>query len=838
VGINSTWNDSLMAGTVNLFKSKTALASFLSEGRKGFISFGNITNSLFQKLQESATKFTYTIDKSLMQFNMATLAAGKYDDQIKAIDETYYDTGVTFDKQAANFQNLMTNTAQFRLESDGVQKSLTATVSVLERMGVSQELSAQNYQYLTRVMKLTGAQAERTMVDISSLAQSLNITVAQAHSDFARMQDSLAIYGDRQIKIFTNLEIMAKRTGVAIDRFADISAKFKNFESAVTSAQMLNATLQGPFFSGMELLKASFEGQDVLIQKLREGFGRWGQDINSLNPAIKEIISNMAGTANWSEFMKIFGDETNKAVEEEKRLQAQSERLNMSVEELREQSEKYKTVEEDLAVLQRTIAKDMQPVLTAFKELVRLIVDTNKQFDGVPIKAIIVTMVLGKLVHTIGSTVEVGKTFISVLPKLGKAAADTALPLKDVASSTKDMGDNFKKAQGPIQQSGPAMEGAGKGGAKGSTGLLYFAAAAIGVGIGVAGIGAGIWLAAEGMSTLLDIIIKNIDVMPDAISSINQLTGAFSGLSTQMIPLMGIVGAVGALGVALQLLDTDALQGAAALSGNLAKLGAMGPSAAAAFDPAIDVMLDAISSINQLTGAFVGLSTQMIPLLGVVGAVGALGVALQLLDTDALRGAAALSGNLAKLGAMGPSAAEGMSTLLDIIIKNIDVMPDAISSINQLSGAFVDLSAQMIPLLGVVDAVGALGVALQLLDTDALRGAAALSGNLAKLGAMGPSAAEAFDPAGEFIMKTALATNIVDDEGAKNLTQILHYKSEIAKHTNTTTVQFVKETRELLKEVQNNNNAGATSNPINLAITFGTRTIRRVIEEGLERLEI
>jgi len=828
-GVTGEWRNTLLGSFSAAIQTKAGVTSLL--GSINLTSIGtNILGSSLLKVQEMTIMLAFATDTAISNFNKATAAMGKYDKELMNLEEDYHDAGISMEDAGKSMATMLNRTADLQNMTGAARKEIVASTAMLEKMGVSSETSAQNFNFLTKTMRMAGPEAGEVMRSFVNLGSVVGKGAAEISEDFAKMQGHISIFGQRSIEVFKNLEITSKNTGVAIDSLAASAEKFQTLEGAVGTAAKLNAVLGGPLFDGFELLQSSFEGSDVLIQKMREGFGRAGMDLNNLSPPLKKFAAEMAGFQNWNEFIAVYGDQLGAASEKEEEMQKRAEDLGMSVEELEELTKNQMTVQEDFNILMRDFAIQIRPLVTSLKDLMQGISSLNDKMGGFLPYIIIGIAVIAKLtmimktwqmanaamqLTKLGGDVKNLTSQLSSLTEQSKKAADAA---SGAGSAAGQAGEGSKKGAKGMAQAGKSAGGAWKS-------ILSFAVAALAV-------GAAIFIAAYGISLLAESINK-LDT-----EHLNAFLQAL-GLMVALVLAIGLASLAGAKGL-LVLAITMIAVGAGIY---LATLG-------------IVKMVEAINSLDtEHLNAFLwslGLMVVLVIAVGLASLAGAKG--LIVLGLAMLAVGAGIY--LATIGIT--QMAEAIGSIVEIVSQNITEIAKAIGSIVQLVSQgitsilesfvevvpFIESLTTMFNAMGnasiegafavfaLAGAVVALGVALLTIKTDDIVALGDIMTGLGTVASMDSKARGNFESASEMVENIASASGEIDTDGAEHIERILVLKKEILEKSSSSAVDFVAEMRELLKEDREaRGGGGGGGSMMNIDLSLGGKTLKKMAVE-------
>ena len=312
-------------------------------------------------------------------------------------------SGVGFKESADAIKALAGGLSSFNPKNKKTNEYMATNVALLEKFGVSATASVKAMDYMQRGMGLSGEQAADLAANVARMGKEVGITATKAMEDFNRVAPTLARYGKDNIKVFKELQSVAKATGLSIDTLTNSVSKFDTFEGAASSAANLNAVL-GTSISHLEMMNMN-EAERIL--HIKQQVSAQVGNFDSLDKFTKMHIAQAMGV---------------KSVDEAQRL------LNMSSKEyndtLQGQKESAKVQEEmakaaaELVPLMQKLKLAGMKILLAFAPVVdvmtniisalRVVIDPLATFLYYAVKGI-------AIVGTIAGVVMYGASAITTL---------------------------------------------------------------------------------------------------------------------------------------------------------------------------------------------------------------------------------------------------------------------------------------------------------------------------------------------------------------------------------------------------------------------------------------
>ena len=369
--------DSLEARKEGMDKMEGALQRWLGltqDGGKMFDNLGNKAMGAAQKFSrmmnpanlaaagitkvaQATVALALEQDAAAVAFNKATGQAGEYNSQIRGLERSMVNAGVTSAEAGQAFADLFNTVTDFSNMSKGTQMNLAKTVAVLNELGVSSSESAQSIQFLTKVMGQSTDQAAAQTREIFAFAQELGVSAAGMSADFIKMQPQIAALGDTGVQAFKDLQAQAKATGMSFDSLLSITAKFDTFASAADQVGKLNAVMGGPFLNTLEMVAATDPAERM--RKLSEGINASGLSFDDMSYYQKKAMTSAAGLNSEMELAMLMSGKLENA-----RGPVKSQ---ADFEDLAAQTAEFNTVFEEMKQFGMSLAVSFGPLVSMLK---------------------------------------------------------------------------------------------------------------------------------------------------------------------------------------------------------------------------------------------------------------------------------------------------------------------------------------------------------------------------------------------------------------------------------------------------------------------------------------
>ena len=235
------------------------------------------------------------VDEQAASFARATGMGEKYDEAIMKTVRANQDAGVSVEDAFEAYQTLITTTSKFTDMSASQQSAIAGTVSVLNELGVSSDVSAQNLQIMTTSLNMNAGEAEETSRRLLTAAQAMGVAPQQMAADFSAAGAQFASFGENAVDAFIDLREAAKKTGIELQSLLSITEQFTTFEGAADNVGKLNALLGGPFLNTIDMVTLSLEDPAAALQEVRNAVLDAGLSFEDMNPAMRRASGEMDG---------------------------------------------------------------------------------------------------------------------------------------------------------------------------------------------------------------------------------------------------------------------------------------------------------------------------------------------------------------------------------------------------------------------------------------------------------------------------------------------------------------------------------------------------------------
>ena len=201
------------------------------------------------------------------------------------------DVALTPDLVAAAAKSAYENIEQFRpslVESDAaIGAFLTNFMATYEKMGVTTDETAKLINQFDKVFDESLEGSVDKVKQISSIADSLEISQTRAITNMSSNMNVFAQYGDEQVEVYSKMEAQAQATGMSVNELATYAEQLDTFDTAADAAQGFNAVLGDTYLNFEELAVANHPDKIKLIQ---DAWARSGKEFQSMDRFAKKAV--------------------------------------------------------------------------------------------------------------------------------------------------------------------------------------------------------------------------------------------------------------------------------------------------------------------------------------------------------------------------------------------------------------------------------------------------------------------------------------------------------------------------------------------------------------------
>lgn len=580
--------------------------------------------------------------------------------------------GISNKELGESFSSLYNNMNTFSHLNLSVQKDLVASAAKMKNLGVDTNTYAKDLQILNTTLGMSATKSNEMMGKLAQTAREAGIAPKKMLEEFGPAMSSLAVYGQKGVQVFIDLEKQSKSLGIEVGRLnAIFGDAFDTFESAANKAGGLNAILGGDFLNATEMMNANESERIVLLKEAMEASGK---SFGSMDKFEKKAIAAQLGIKDMAEAENLFGKSS-------KEMESDMNKKINTQESLTKAQLAGADAMRKAQLAQQAAAEEMRKYIEEIRKALAPILDfIDKNRDKVA--------AFTALIGVAGLVIPIIIGFIGVIKTLGGMIFGVINFLKSFGSGMKVAGEGAKKsmsamAAGLKKMSGPQILIA----------LLL-------ISVAIVAIGYAIKIASEGLATL--------------VKAFQGLTGpqAIAAVAAIVVVMAGFVAIISVLGAVMM-----------AGPGLFAVLGILALGVAA--------VLLAVA-LNLATDSLVILIPYMEPIAKLI--IDGLVVAFQYL-VDALKSVAYIIGDvlivafkgIVEIGKEVGGVIKGaFSAVVDIFKILADVVKSAFGTVVTIFDKIIQLAGMdniAIKLLGIAGGLTAIALALVALGTGSALGA-------------------------------------------------------------------------------------------------------------------
>ena len=362
--------DQPKSGLAKMFANPDGFSKGFSDATVKMINPMNIMTSTIDKVVETTIALAVEQDQAVVNFRTATGASGEFDNNIRGLEVSLRQAGVSAAEAGQAVQSLYLNVTDFTVMSEANQAVLGETVAVLNELGVSAETTAKNMQFAIKILGQSEKQAARLQRELFTFAQELGVSADQMASDFASMGPQIAALGSNGVDAFKKLEVQAKNTGLALSEILGLVEKFDKFDSAAESVGKLNALLGGPYLNTLELVAETDPSKRFEI--LKDRIDDAGLSFDQMDYYQRKALASAVGLNEQQLALMMRGRLD---------LIQEPQKSAAEIEALAQQTAQFNTVLDELTQIGMALAVSLGPFVSFLKNFLQLASPVIKQMD-------------------------------------------------------------------------------------------------------------------------------------------------------------------------------------------------------------------------------------------------------------------------------------------------------------------------------------------------------------------------------------------------------------------------------------------------------------------------
>jgi hypothetical protein len=475
---------------------------------KSFFKFVNLTSiatAMINNIAESTVYMVKQFDDAAASFAAATGTGDQFTGTLLEMRQEGNAMGVTFENSSKALQSLVENQVGFLGASKAAQKEMATQVALMDRIGISTDVSAEMMNVFTINMGKSQGQA----IQMTKALASMGSVLGNSQKFLQGFQESLkdlAVYGKGAVDVFSNMAAAARAAGVEVGTLTGLASRFDTFADSAETVGKLNAMLGSQLSSTEMLLMTEDQRIETLVQQVQIS----GESFAQMDRFKQKAIAAAAGITDMNEAQRIFGMNMGDYKKYQKDMERQAkiqDNFNKAIEATIPLTDKFSQFMAEFAIFVQPMAEAIGMVLDFMTGLMSSLPEGIKGLAGF--------VAGGFLLY---------KAFAGVFTALSGAAvgAGTSLGAITAASTPASAGMRSLGAA--------ALQGAG--------GMAAFAIPFIGIGLTIAGV-------VLSFGYLVGQFVDLAKVGPEAVGVIFSFAAAIAAVS--LSGGLGLLGAAGAM---------------------------------------------------------------------------------------------------------------------------------------------------------------------------------------------------------------------------------------------------------------------------------------------------
>lgn len=451
-------------------------------------------------------------DKAITAFNKATGATKLYGSEIVALRNDMFMFGVTTEDAGASFEAMVTTVTDLNRLTPSTRQELAQTTAILGELGVDAQQTAESFQFLTKAMGQSGAEASAFAREAFIVAQNIGMPPKELARAFNNASGDLAAFGAQSTEVFLDLQTNARAAGMEVSEVLSITQKFDTFEGAADSVGRLNAILGGPFLNSMQMVQTTDPTERMRL--LSNAISDAGLSFEEMGYYQRIALAEAAGFKDVEELALVMKGGFDEATDSVGSNQS-------SIEALAAAQAEFVTLGEQLSQMLGFMAVSMRPVIWGLGKIlsgINFVLTSLYEFEALGMQ--VGAYVLPGLAVGLGILIFKFTSLAGILGTVASALAAKAASALAAIPALKGLG--------------VASTGAGTAAGFSATGFLYAGAAIALMGAGALAAGAGVLLVGKGLSLIFESLLGE---GLDGILALNQLGASFAMLTVSSLGL-------------------------------------------------------------------------------------------------------------------------------------------------------------------------------------------------------------------------------------------------------------------------------------------------------------
>jgi methyl-accepting chemotaxis protein len=367
--------DSVGKGTFSLTGFANGLKSSISPGKVAAAvlqTYADANLQLFNSIQTVTSELTKAYGSQQTQ---------KIIGSVNSIERGLRKFNIGYEETAMAVESLNVGVSDYIDLSDEQREGLARDSALMTKFGVSNQEYSSTVQEMTKAFGDSVEGAQENMREMRSFSNSIGKSTKEVMSDFTKVQSFLAQYGSNYEKIFRRMEVITRKTGVAIEDLQAIAQGFDQFEGAAESVGKLNALLGGPFLNTIDMLNTEDPAEQIL--KLKQAFDSAGKSVNSMSRReMQAFAASIPGiNGDIGKMRKLFGQLDSGILDSADGINEFLEGSEDSTTSMEQQAAATMTMSDNIAAMQKNFAEaaeSMKPMVENLTKITNAMVNLGQ----------------------------------------------------------------------------------------------------------------------------------------------------------------------------------------------------------------------------------------------------------------------------------------------------------------------------------------------------------------------------------------------------------------------------------------------------------------------------
>ena len=349
----------------------SALSNLFENIEEGNFSIGGYIEGI--KSSFTATKIATSIVNTFIDSNLELFSSlqkvtselrksygpeygDKLIDSTNSIERNLRKLNIGYEESSQAVESLNVNMSDFTELTDNQIETLATDSALMTKFGVSNEDYASTIQDMTKGFGDSIEAAQENMREMRTFSNAIGKSTKEVMADFGKVKGFLAQFGSNYENIFRKMEVITRKTGVAIEDLQSIAQGFDQFDGASESVGKFNALLGGPFLNTIDMLNTEDPAEQIM--KMKQAFDAAGKSVNSMHRReLQAFAGSIPGiNGDIDKMKKLFGQLDEGVLDSADSINSFIEGSDDSSDTMKKQAEATLTIAESLEAIQKQMA--------------------------------------------------------------------------------------------------------------------------------------------------------------------------------------------------------------------------------------------------------------------------------------------------------------------------------------------------------------------------------------------------------------------------------------------------------------------------------------------------